>query len=151
MIDRTKIRVCGKGALTGPIVAIILFISLLITPLYYINIYHGLHRHVAQIHRQANDKEAGDFNVIQYKRSVNNMLWIYVVFLACYGPTFLSQLTLVALGLNNSTRFTLHFVAIAIHLNSSLNPFLYCWRIKELKENVLANLRFIYHSLRPTR
>ena len=79
------------------------------------------------------------------------MLWIYVVFLVCYGPTFSSQITKVVLGLNNSTRFALHFVAIAIHLNSSVNPFLYCWRIKELKENVLANLCFIYHSLRNTR
>ena len=132
------------NVLTG---SIVLFSSLLITSLCYINIYRGLHRHVAQVHRQKKDNEAGEFNVIQYKRSVNNMLWIYVVFLVCYGPTFSSQLTIVVLGLNNSTRFALHFVAIAVYLNSSLNPFLYCWRIKELKENVLTNLRFIYHFL----
>ena len=133
------------NVLTG---SIVLFSSLLITSLCYINIYRGLRRYVA--HRQRNANEAGNFNVIQYKRSVNNMLGIYVVFLVCYTPTFSSQLTIVVLGLNNSTRFALHFVAIAIHLNSSLNPFLYCWRIKELKENVLTNLCFIYHSLRNT-
>ena len=123
-----------------------LFIFCLTRSLCYFNIYRGLCRHFAQNHQQENVSEAGDFNVFRYKRTVNNMLWIYVLLLICYIPTFFSQLAIVVLGLNKSTRFALHLAVILIYFNSCLNPFLYCWRIKELKENVLVHLRILNHS-----
>ena len=126
--------------------AIFLFIFCVTTSLCYFNIYRGLRRHFAQNRQQENVSEAGDFNVFQYKRTVSNMLWIYVLLLICYIPTFFSQLAIVVLGLNKSTRFALHLAVILIYFNSWLNPFLYCWRIKELKENVLVHLRSLNHS-----
>ena len=106
----------------------------------YLSIHCGLRRHFAQVHAQASSSESSDFNVVQYKKTVNNMLWIYGLLLACYMPYLLSMFVILVAGLNNSTRFALHFSAIAIYFNSSLNPILYCWRIKELKEKVTAHL-----------
>ncbi|XP_078357341.1 histamine H2 receptor-like [Oculina patagonica] len=127
--------------------AIGMFMCCLITPLCYLTIYRGIRRHVAQIHQQANFRESTDFNVAQYKKTVNNMLWIYGLLLLCYVPYLLSLFAIIVMGLNNSTRFALHFSAIAIYFNSSLNPILYCWKIKELKENVKADLRAFFNSL----
>ena len=120
--------------------AIALFGFCLITSLCYLNIHRGLRRHIAQIHQQENANELGDLNFPQYKKTVHNMLWIYGLLFVCYVPYLSSLFAILISGLNNFTRFAMYFSAIAIHFNSSLNPVLYCWRIKELKEKVLANL-----------
>ena len=110
----------------------------LITSFCYLSIYRGLRHHVVQIHQQANFSESNDFNVLQYKKTVCNMLWICGLLLVCYIPYLLSLLAILITGVNSSTRFVLHFSAVAINFNSSLNPVLYCWRIKELKGKVTA-------------
>ncbi|XP_078357339.1 adenosine receptor A3-like [Oculina patagonica] len=123
--------------------AIGLFLFCLITSLCYLGIHRGLRRHVAQIqHEQtnSNSSESTDFNLSQYRKTVNNMLWIYALLLVCYMPHLTSLLAILAVGVNNATRFALHFSPIAAYFNSSLNPVLYCWKIKELKENVTAFL-----------
>ncbi len=131
--------------------AIILFSVCVIIPLCYLSIHRGLRRHVAQIHQQRNSSEpANDFNVVQYKKTVNNMLWIYGLFLVCYLPHLTSQLVILAMGLNISTRLALHLSAIAVYFNSSLNPILYCWKIAEIKERVLADLCAIRNYLSAT-
>ncbi|XP_078357016.1 adenosine receptor A2b-like [Oculina patagonica] len=120
-----------------------LFSCCLITPLCYSSIHRGLCRHVAQIHQQRNSSEPGvDFNVVQYKKTVSNTLWISGLLLVCYLPYVSSLLAILAAGLNNSTRFALQFCAIAIYCNSSLNPILYCWKIKELRDKVIALTKF---------
>ena len=128
---------------------ILMFSCCLITSLCYINIHLGLRRHFAQIRPLGSSSESEIFNMLQYKKTVNSMMLIYVLLLLCFMPSFLVQLGIVITGLKNSTRFALHFAAVAIYFNSSLNPFIYCWRIKELKHNVLANLRILYHCLLP--
>ncbi len=121
---------------------IVLFSVCVIIPLCYLSIHRGLRRHVAQIHQQRNSNDpVVDFNVAQYKKTVNDMLWINGLFLVCYFPYLASMLAVLAMGLNNSTRFALHLSALAVYFNSSLNPILYCWKIKELREKVMAFLR----------
>ena len=110
--------------------------------LYYICIYRSIRRHFAQIHHQTNSTGAGsDFNVVQYKKTVNNSLWIFGVFAMCYAPSLLMSVVLVVKGLDDSTRFGLQFGTIAVYFNSMLNTILYCWKIKELKDRVTVLFR----------
>ncbi len=116
----------------------------LITALCYLSIRRGLRRHVAQMHQQRSfDEPAVDFNVAQYKKTVNNMLWINGLLLVCYLPNLSSLLAILAMGLNDSTRFALQLSALAVFCNSFLNLFLYCWKIKEIREKVIALLRTV--------
>ena len=120
----------------------------LITTPCYLRIHRGLRRHVAQTHQQRDHSEPTiNFNVVQYKKTFNNMLWISGLLLLCYLPYLSSFVAIFAVGLNNSTRFALQFCAIAIYCNSSLNPILYCWKITELRENVVALLSKLYYYL----
>jgi len=120
----------------------------LITLLCYLCIYRGLRHQAAQIHQQANSSSlVVNFNVGQYRKTVNNMLWINGVFLGCYLPLLVSLFAILVTGLSNFTRFALHFSAIVTYLNSSLNPILYCWKIKELREKVMALFRVFYNFL----
>ena len=113
------------------------------TSLCYYSISRGVRRHVAQIRRQVNSSESSDFNVAQYKKTVNNMLWIYGLLLVCYMPHLTTVLIILVTGLSNSSRFAFHLSGIAAFANSSLNPILYCWKMKELKEIVIANIKCI--------
>ena len=110
----------------------------LIASLCYLSIHRGLRHHVTKFHQQANFSESNDFNVLQYKKTVYNMLWIFGLLLVCYTPYLSSLLVILITGLTSSSRFALHFSAAVNNFNSSLNPVLYCWRIKELKEKVTA-------------
>ena len=114
-----------------------------ITSLCYYSIRRGLRCHVAPIRRRVNSSESNDFNVAQYKKTVNNMLWIYGFLLVCYMPHLTSVLVILVTGLSNPSRFALHFSGIAVFVNSSLNPFLYCWKMKEIKQIVIANINVI--------
>ena len=128
--------------------AISLTIYCLVTLLCYISIHRSLRHHVEQIHQQNNPREPPvAFNLAQYKKTLNNMLWINGLLLVCYMPYLSSLLAILSTGLNDYTRFAQHFSAIIIYFNSFLNPFLYCWKIKELKEKVMALFRAMYNFL----
>ena len=115
--------------------------SFLITFICYVSIYRSLSRHHdAKSRQQENSSESSDFNVPRCRRTVNNMVWIFGLLVACYIPYLSSLCAILITGLNSVTRFVLHFSAIAIYFNSCLNPIIYCWRIKELKEKVIADL-----------
>ena len=134
----------GFGLWNGQVDLVSLVVGLsvccLLTSLCYVSIYRGLRHHVAHIQQQMNSNGSTAFNIGQYRRTVNNMLWINGFLFVCYLPYLASLLTILAIGLSDTTRFLLHFSASVIFLNSSLNPILYCWKIKELRENVIALL-----------
>ena len=122
--------------------AMTLTICCLVTLLCYLGIHRSLRHHVEQIHQQNNPGQpAVAFNLVQYKKTLNNMLWINGLLVVCYMPYLSSLLAILSLGLTNYTRFALHFSAIITYFNSFLNPVLYCWKIKELKEQVIALFR----------
>ncbi len=54
--------------------AIGLFGCCLVTPLCYFRICRGLRRHAGQIQQQVNSSRSTDLNMVQYKKTVNNML-----------------------------------------------------------------------------
>lgn len=119
--------------------AVVLVSSCLAVPFFYLRIHRGLRRHFAQIRQQPIAREPDNFNALQYRKTVANMMWIYGLLLLCYMPFLLSLLAIIVVGRANSTRFAVQFSAIAVYFNSSLNPVLYCWRVKELRQKVREN------------
>lgn len=122
--------------------AVGLFSSFLIVLLCYVGIHYGLHRRIAPIRPQPIASEPDNFHRRRYRKTVVNMMWICGLFLICYVPFLSSMLALLVTGFTKYTRCAMQFSAIVIYVNSSLNPVLYCWRIKELKEKVRAISNF---------
>ena len=72
-------------------------------------------------------------NIVQYKKVVSSIFWLQLTLVACYAPfitvsllrhTVLSGTTIQGLWL---------FTATLVYSNSSMNPFLYCWKIREVR------------------
>lgn len=113
----------------------------------YLKIFVGLRHQAAQIQEQNQVARASHrqfFNIPVYKQSVKNMFLIYCVILICYLPYFLALMLLFSVGLGSSTFLVLSLSYVIISLNSSLNPFVYCWRIREIRRQVLSILSGIY-------
>ena len=84
---------------------------------------------------------------VHSKKTVSSIFWVELASVACYTPfiivsilrhTVLSGLAVHALWL---------FTKTLVYLNSSLNPFLYCWKITEVRKAVKDTTRAFYYCL----
>ena len=122
------------------------FAGMISTTMAYIRIYQVVRYHQYQIQccqLQLQNAQAVQEQLRQ-KKSAYNVLFVYVVFLACYLPTCIS----VILFITDSTRISFKVASEAsvflVLLNSSLNPLVYCWRYQEIREIVKSTVRKIF-------
>ena len=87
-------------------------------------------------------------NMIRYRKAVNSALWVQLALIVCYLPYS------IATGLFQSQNelSSLEFVVLEstvtlVYLNSSLNPFLYCWKIAEVRKAVKETISKALSSL----
>ena len=72
-------------------------------------------------------------NMVQYKKVFSSIFWLQLTLVACYAP-FITVSLLRHTVLSGTTIHGLWlFTATLVYSNSSLNPFLYCWKIREVR------------------
>ena len=87
----------------------------------------------AKVSQKRRIQERVRLNMVQYKKVVSSIFWLQLTLVACYAP-FLTVSLLRHTVLSGKTVYGLWlFTATLVYLNSSLNPFLYCWKIKEVR------------------
>ena len=72
-------------------------------------------------------------NILRYRKTVSNMLWVQLTLVACYVP-FGIVAVLAVNGIENSVAWLA--TENLAYINSSLNPILYCWKIKAVRQAV---------------
>jgi len=121
-------------------------IGLLLTTLIYIRIYLAVRRHKNQIQalQAQHAAQTGEIaNFTSLIKSAVGIFYVYLVFLVCYLPIFISMAALIIYGLNTALNRSLLFSCTLIFLNSSLNPVIYCWKMRHVRNavlNILGNL-----------
>ena len=123
-------------------------ISSIVMTMSYIMIYRGLrHQHGNQITDQAQvqtqQQAANPLNVARYRVSASNMLWIYGFFVLSYLPYVLTLFIEAIVGRTVFIQCLLEFAVTVLALNSCLNPFVYCYRLPEIRASVLGTLHKI--------
>ena len=126
---------------------VVVTFCLVISIFSYTKIFRRLRQHLAQVQGNASDQaqpnEGGILlNTARYKKTVSSIAWVQLALVACYAPFVL----VVILGSPNSewrktSDIIFSFVVTLVSLNSSLNPFLYCWKIKEVRQAVIDTIR----------
>ena len=86
----------------------------------------------------------GHFNLTRYKRSVRDMLYLYGAFVFCYLPPFCVLLVKQVRGVDRATHIVRFLGTTLVFINSSLNPLLYCWRIREIRRMVRRTIRNLF-------
>ena len=129
------------SAITGIVSAF----CLLLTSGNYIAIRRMLQRHNGLIqsrnHIQTGQQQRNTFNTGRYKKTVTTMLHVYGAFLLCYVP-YMGYFLVVKLIGHARVVHEVKLISSTIVLsNSALNPFLYYWRIPELRMHINLLLR----------
>ena len=128
----------------------LLTFSLLVSVFSYVKIFKTLRYRQVQVHgntQQGQRPNGGgnQLNIARYKKTVYSIAWVQLALLICYFPFSLMGF-LWLLGKLPSTEITIlweSFVAL-LYLNSSLNPALYCWRIRDVRQEVKNMIHKIF-------
>ncbi|XP_078344539.1 histamine H2 receptor-like [Oculina patagonica] len=122
---------------------IVIITCLIISTISYIIIYRIVRRHQLQIIAQQQAVQRfnseNNLNMARLKRSAMNTFTFYIALIICYFPMFII-LSLHGIS-NKDWQPEWEFAFTAVYMNSSINPFLYCWRLRELRTAVVKTAR----------
>ena len=123
--------------------AVIIVIGCVLITLAYVRIYKVAKYHQNQIYSQNQLQNAQTREAHRQRKSAYNSLFVSVVFLACYFP-FMPCEILYMTNTSEISFFMALFPSIfLIYLNSSLNPIVYCWRYREIRQIVKKTVKKI--------
>ena len=116
-------------------------LSLLISLASCTKILRTLRHHQAQVqnHIQQQPSQPNALNMARYRKAVHSV---------CYTPLYI-----VRIVVTYSTTYSSHFVvtmemaAILVYFNSTLNPFLYCWKISEVRQAMKLIIRQLHDRI----
>ena len=118
--------------------------GLLVTSVVYIRMYLVVRHHknqieVLQVQQVEQSREMTNFASLV--KSAVGIFYVYLVFLACYLP-YVSSLAIIkivrpTIALKKYFLFSMTF----IYLNSSLNPVIYCWKMRHIRHAIMDILR----------
>ena len=79
-------------------------------------------------------------NKARYRKAVSSALWVQLVLAFCYFPYIIAQAVTSQKGMPLSGYLAREFTKTLIFLNSSLNPLIYFWKMRELRQAVKNTL-----------
>ena len=119
--------------------AIILILSCsVISIASYTKIFCTLSHYQAEVQDQTTA-----LNTERYRKVVSSALWVQLTLVVCYAP----KLIILVVKIYRKKTYSSHVLvingitSILTYFNSTLNPFLYCWKIKEVRQAVKQTVR----------
>ena len=110
----------------------------------YTKIFRVLSHHRTQIqdHAQQSPSQPNALNIALYRKAVYSTLWVQLALFVCYLPSCI-VIVLYTFGKISATHFNVigTVMGVLVSFNSTLNPFLYCWKISEVRQAVKQTLR----------
>ena len=119
-------------------------IGLFLTTVAYIRIYVAVQLHKNQIHALQIQEEAENGEMANCARIIKSAVgtfYVYVVFLICYLPYFISLTVYKNNGPSIELKRGFLYSWTVMCLNSSLNPVINCWKMKHIRHAIMDILR----------
>ena len=140
-----RVSVLRPEAYAAISITIIAFCFLFIC-LAYIKILRCVKRHERQIQAvETKVKRCGQQikqttsrlrNMLRYKKSTMAMIVVVGIFTACFAPLMSVILAYKVLGYTTPVKTAFMYASTIAFLNSSLNPLVYCWRLRSLRNAI---------------
>ena len=125
----------------------LIMVSIIVSLFSYIKIFFTFRHQQAQVRDHVQPEQSSRvrsvLNIARYKKTVYTVAWIQFVMVACYGPYIVMAFLLNFGSVGYSTEVWIAYAVsfCLFFLNSSLNPVLYCWRIKDVRQEVKNTIR----------
>ena len=130
-----RIHIANKAVSVGALLCVVTSIFR------YATIHLKLRHRQAQVHNNVYRQQNGEgipLNIARYKKTVSSIMWVQLALVACYLPWVIGT----ALDVNGIQHDVSWLATMTlVYLNSSLNPILYCWKIREVKQAVNGTIR----------
>lgn len=114
--------------------------SIAVTFVAYIKIYKIVKRHEREINSQrhvfSDPKAQLELNMKKYQRSTLTMVIVFMLSFLCYVPYSMVMIAKLKYGFTTRVKVAVDIFATVVCINSSLNPVIYCWRLREIREAV---------------
>ena len=110
-------------------------------------LYLTLRRHInqTQVPQVAQNDQGESFQ--RKRKSAMASLYVYLVFIVCYLPNIC---LLITIATNSEPRIYVKrlklYTLTLLYLNSTLNPLIYCWKMKRIQHTIVGTLRNLFSS-----
>ena len=119
---------------------IIVPLCLVISIAAYIKIFHTLHYNKARVQQQSS--QPNSLNILRYRKAVHSALSVQLALVVCYAPYIIVESVTARRKTLSSHIVVIRGTVVALlYFNSTLNPFLYCWKISEVRKAVKQTIR----------
>ena len=128
------------------IITICLTLCLIISLFSYTKIVLRLRQYQSSVRDNVQQRRTNTggipLNLDRYKRTVVSIALVQLALFICYFPFLIVRTVNHLKDIHRGVYLLWYFHTLTlVFLNSSLNPFLYCWRIKEVGQAVKATIR----------
>ena len=108
----------------------------------YTKIFCTLRYHQAQVGDQQRTSQTNALNMARFRKAVYSALWVQLALVVCYAPIWTMNIVIAHTKKYPLLLFVINKVAvILLCFNSTLNPFLYCWKISEVRQAMKQAIR----------
>ncbi|XP_078365244.1 melanocyte-stimulating hormone receptor-like [Oculina patagonica] len=119
----------------------ILALTFFVTTASTLKIFQIVRRHRRQISQQQQCVQINTVNVLRCRKSAVTVLYVYGLFLIFYLPFLVTMFVDSFVGYTRTVKIAYDYTSTVVFINSSLNPLVYCWRIKAIRRAVKNTLR----------
>ena len=124
-------------------------VCLVIIGILYCKIYLTVRRHRNQIQSLQAQQDEGQnremmANFARLVKLAVGTFSVYLVFVLCYLPRMCLMIAVIISSHNTTTWHIFHYSWTMAFLNSSLNPLIYCWRMRHIRHAVINIMQNIF-------
>ena len=110
-------------------------------------IIRRLKNQICALQIQQAGQNDGMANTVRLRKTAVGTFYVYIAFLACYGPLFCVLLSLRIYGETTLLLQLWYYAMTLVFMNSSLNPLIYCLKMRQVRQGIimeiLRNIRFL--------
>ena len=145
----SSITLWGPRSTRDAIGLVITAVGFILTFVFYIRIYLTVRRHKNQmqsIQIRGGAQSDAMKNFAARIKSTVGIFYVYVLFMICFLPSLISSAAIRIFG-SSIVLKRFHLLSVTlIYLNSSLNPVIYCWKMRHVRHAILNILRNMFRS-----
>ena len=128
------------------ILAVVVSACIVTATFFSVKICWFVRRHVSELHvlQAPQVTQNGQMaNILRLRKFAIASVYLHLVFLICYLPNILTSFAVAFTSYPLSIKLkALHGYSLTLlYLNSSINPLIYCWKMKHIRHTVINILR----------